>query len=335
MLKINFLQALSVVSCFASVRTEGGLKENLINSNFERTSKIVGGTNVYDDTSYSWFASYYLHGGETWLSCGGMLITPEYVLTAAHCIQPQDIDQDPIFRIGELCRDNAENCGQHQEDRRVISITIKNKFIKADKGDDFALIRLDKASTIKPVTIDNMALSQHYSQGKSLYALGFGHSSFGGNDSTTLRHVELDYVDPLTCTAAYPGHITGDMMCASRLGKDACHNDSGGPLFDKEANVVVGIVSWGHECAKPGYPGVYARIATEYDWIKCHICSNHNTPLPPFCGKADYCSPMPGAAPDGPLLSTITAHSNSAWRVEVLRSAALVLILQLTGSFWI
>lgn len=334
MLKINLLQALSVVSSFASARTESGATELLTKANFEKTAKIVGGVNVHEETSYPWFASYYLNNGSKWLRCGGMLITPEYVLTAAHCIQPQDIYHDPIFRIGELCRDNTENCGQHQEDRAVRSMTKKTTFKTADEGDDFALIRLIQPSTIDPVKIDDMSLSQHYRGGKSLYSLGFGHSSFEGVDSTTLRHVELDYVDNPTCEVAYPDRITDDMMCAMRPGKDACHNDSGGPLFDKEANAVVGIISWGHQCAEPGYPGVYARIATEWDWIKCHICSNHNEPLPYFCGDGDYCNP-PGAVPDSPSLSVITADSNSAWRVKVLPSIILVLILHLTSSFWI
>ena len=75
----------------------------------------------------------------------------------------------------------------------------------------------------------------------------------------------MDYVDIPTCKDVYRDKVTvtNDMMCAARPGKDTCQSDSGGPLYDKEANAVVGIVSWGNGCARPGYPGVYSRIATK------------------------------------------------------------------------
>lgn len=103
---------------------------------------------------------------------------------------------------------------------------------------------------------------------------GFGHEEFGGADSNILKHVELDYVDDPTCTEIYPW-LTSDMMCAERAGSDACHNDSGGPLFDKESNMVVGVISWGHECARAGFPGVYSRIATEVCVINKFLFFNY------------------------------------------------------------
>ena len=56
------------------------------------------------------------------------------------------------------------------------------------------------------------------------------------------------------------------MLCASASGKDSCQGHSGGPLYDKANNVMVGVVSWGYDCADPYYPGVYSRIANQ---VRC------------------------------------------------------------------
>ena len=72
------------------------------------------------------------------------------------------------------------------------------------------------------------------------------------------------------------------MLCAGHEhgGKDACQGDSGGPLMTKlnytTNNVstvtgkrwtLVGLVSAGYSCAKPGQPGIYHRISKSSDWI--------------------------------------------------------------------
>jgi len=67
---------------------------------------------------------------------------------------------------------------------------------------------------------------------------------------------------------------TSRMVCAGFLEKghvDSCNGDSGGPLawFDKNDKKVkiVGIVSWGYDCAQPNAPGVYAKVTKALDWI--------------------------------------------------------------------
>lgn len=63
--------------------------------------------------------------------------------------------------------------------------------------------------------------------------------------------------------------ITDNMVCVGWIdvgGRDQCQGDSGGPLYH-EGNVV-GICSWGKECALREYPGVNTRISKFTPWIQ-------------------------------------------------------------------
>ncbi|CAG0925801.1 unnamed protein product, partial [Notodromas monacha] len=75
----------------------------------------------------------------------------------------------------------------------------------------------------------------------------------------------VEYVDLKTCRENYvtvPFQVTDDMICAGRTDEriDTCEGDSGGPLVDSETGKLVGIVSWGHKCAEPEFPGVYTNV---------------------------------------------------------------------------
>lgn len=87
----------------------------------------------------------------------------------------------------------------------------------------------------------------------------------GGKDSCTVRCQSLSAYSCLL-------HIVRDkyVKCLSLQG------DSGGPLVIKKLSrwIQAGIVSFGHKCALPNFPGVYTRVSKYQGWINSHIISD-------------------------------------------------------------
>uniref|UniRef100_A0A8C8VMN8 Peptidase S1 domain-containing protein n=1 Tax=Pelusios castaneus TaxID=367368 RepID=A0A8C8VMN8_9SAUR len=106
------------------------------------------------------------------------------------------------------------------------------------------------------------------------FVTGWGALRSDGPSINYLRQAEVKIIDTYICNSAevYNGVIKPGMVCAGYLeGKiDACQGDSGGPLVTADRRGIwylVGIVSWGDECAKRNKPGVYTRVTYYRDWI--------------------------------------------------------------------
>lgn len=281
---IVFLISLS--SCVGGRLDESQELYPQIGSILAQSGRIVGGSNVSTNL-YPWFALSTTPGG----FCGGVLISPEYVLTAAHCIhRKQQWVDNGGFEIGAFCDPNEKsNCGTKSEKFGVKEVTIHHLYEKSTFKYDFALIKLDGSSTIKPANIDDVGMSKSYEyvDSQNLWAVGksFFNSvggfvffiqidnsqqiisifeGFGLLESGKyaipdhLQHVDVKYYTNKECETKYQSYIFDGttMMCAAKPGKDACAGDSGGPLYDKESDKVVGLTSWGIGCAYEDYPGM-------------------------------------------------------------------------------
>jgi len=113
--------------------------------------------------------------------------------------------------------------------------------------------------------------------------------------ATELMEVEVTVVTNQECEQSksddigfeydYKDQITGNMMCAENVEvKDSCQGDSGGPLVIRSSygDMQVGVVSWGVGCAHNDFPGVYARISSQYDWIRKNVCDGSSAPPASF-----------------------------------------------------
>lgn len=114
-------------------------------------------------------------------------------------------------------------------------------------------------------------------EGISLVTIRIFVLQFQGSASPVLRDVTIYSVNNDWCRERYtelpsPGIVTENMICAGILGeggRDACQGDSGGPLYyDSNGNlIIVGVVSWGHQCANGSYPGVSTAVSPYTNWI--------------------------------------------------------------------
>ncbi len=197
--------------------------------------------------------------------CGGSLINPRVVLTAAHCVE-EETAASVTAVIGRTDLDDSSQ----GEIRAVQSIAIHPDYAGNDQLlNDLALLFLETESSMETIAMvgerDPKGLA---GTGQLVASYGWGRTSESGPSSRVLRKVTTAVV--AKADTSWGSSLNNTVVLTGDDSQSACSGDSGGPLAATDGGepVLVGVVSGGQaNCSTNDYPGVYTRVSSFRTWI--------------------------------------------------------------------
>ncbi|KAG8196779.1 hypothetical protein JTE90_014511 [Oedothorax gibbosus] len=239
--------------------------------NLSEDERIMGGKVVNPPNRYPWMVALVKKTkGEDEYFCGAALISRQYVLTAAHCIQRETVS-------GVRVALGAHNSDASPDPVPVSEFILHPQYHNRTQTNDIALVKLEYSVNLEAtVNLVCLPTTQEFSKPEDLALVaGWGWQRFHqGKYSKELQELEISIGTNAYCQSKYGGVILDTNICAGgEKGKDACSGDSGGPLVSKYDGkwYSVGVVSWGMGCGVEGYPGVYTRVSEYLEWIADNI----------------------------------------------------------------
>ncbi|XP_057332399.1 trypsin-3-like isoform X1 [Microplitis mediator] len=202
--------------------------------------------------------------------CGAAIINSEWGITAAHCVTTFIASASNYsVRSGSKYRKSGGSIHQLTE------IIPHENFSQVDSDYDVAVFKIEPMFQFNALSRPVMLPSD---ETDNSWGAAVGWGAFNIRDenilSNILRIVALPKVDWNECVSDYISVfvVTPRQMCYGfkNGGRDTCKGDSGGPLVNKD-NILIGITSWGDECARPNSPGIYTDVHLIKDWINLHI----------------------------------------------------------------
>ncbi|XP_059575585.1 transmembrane protease serine 5 isoform X2 [Alligator mississippiensis] len=233
-------------------------------------ARVVGGSDAAPGR-WPWQVSLHLDAQHL---CGGSLVAPEWVVTAAHCVH--SYRHLPVSRWQVFAGLVTQAVGWQAIGAVPGSILSHPRYNDSSHDYDIALIKLRTPLRFSDA-VHAVCLPPYHQDlpaGTACWISGWGYTQPGhAHIAEILKEALVPLISAKKCNGScvYSGELSPRMLCAGYLdGKvDACQGDSGGPLVCPDDLVwrLVGIVSWGTGCAEPNHPGVYTKVAEFLDWI--------------------------------------------------------------------
>ncbi|XP_053306979.1 urokinase-type plasminogen activator [Spea bombifrons] len=254
--------------------------------------KVVRGSSTPIE-SQPWMATVYQisrRSRQENFLCGASLISPCWVLTAAHCF-PDSEFPEPKDYVVILGKSNLDEANEEKEQKFQVEKVIRHADYNDHTGaldNDIALVKIRSASgkcasmteSVQTICLPPSELKMASSTKCEI--AGFGKESYNSLVfSQLLRSTSVQLIPQELCQSElyYGKLINNNMFCAGdpEWKVDACKGDSGGPLICSHDGqmTLYGVISWGDGCAKENRPGVYTRITQYLPWIKENMAEDN------------------------------------------------------------
>ncbi|MER7895953.1 trypsin-like serine protease [Streptomyces sp. NPDC096046] len=240
--------------------------------------KVIGGNETTISTA-PWMTQLHYYddrgtsttGDDIGFFCGGAVVAPTKILTAAHCVKGYNWNANGAVVTGTAQLPSADGTDLHGGTVTGVWRQWNHPSYNATTIDnDIAVLTLPVPVKATPIRMTTSGDTTSYKAGTSAKVYGWGRTSSTSDDiSETLKTATLPMQSDTTCSGAYGSDfVKGHMVCAGKpaTGSDAgtvsaCNGDSGGPLVVN--NRIVGVVSWGvTDCVAQGAYSVFAKVSS-------------------------------------------------------------------------